>query len=274
MARRGRRGRRLTRLPIIVATALLGYGLYAASQGARTLKPLIVPIGVLIAVALLVLAVHHFSSKRFSKAEGDFFGDRIEPSLDGNPIDSAKWSLELLRKLEWRRFEELCIGFFQLFGFRAESTRFGADGGIDINLYAEGATSPSTLVQCKAWNVYKIGIKPIRELRGMMAEKGVARGVFITSATFTAEARTFAATQNIVLIDGPEFIQKIRGLLPEQQKTLLELATQGDFRTPTCPSCGIKMTARNSTKDGKPFWGCVNYPRCRQTFFGKANAPA
>ena len=51
---------------------------------------------------------------------------------------------------------------------------------------------------------------------------------------------------------------------------LLKLATQGDFLTPTCPSCGIKMVPRKSTQVGREFWGCTNYPRCKQTFFASA----
>jgi restriction system protein len=232
-------------------------------------------VGLIVILAGFALALRGSSPKRLSRTKrGEFFDGRIEPSLGEGAVDTTKWSLELLRKLEWRRFEEVCTGFFQAFGFRAKSTRFGADGGVDINLYAEGETSPSRLVQCKAWNAYPIGIKAIRELRGVMAERGVPRGIFVTTTTFTAEARAFAANQDIVLIDGPDLLGGIAGMPFEQQQALLELATKGDFRTPTCPSCGIKMTARRSSKDGKPFWGCVNYPRCRQTFFGKANAPA
>ena len=54
---------------------------------------------------------------------------------------------------------------------------------------------------------------------------------------------------------------------------LLALATEGDFLTPTCPACGVKMTARSNSPYGRKFWGCVNYPRCAQTFFGALNAP-
>lgn len=35
---------------------------------------------------------------------------------------------------------------------------------------------------------------------------------------------------------------------------------------PTCPHCGREMilrTARSGPNQGKPFWGCPNYPRCK-----------
>jgi len=34
------------------------------------------------------------------------------------------------------------------------------------------------------------------------------------------------------------------------------------------------MTARTSSTEGRKFWGCLNYPRCKRAFFGASNAPA
>ena len=54
--------------------------------------------------------------------------------------------------------------------------------------------------------------------------------------------------------------------MPEKAASLLRFATQGDFRTPTCPACALKMIPRKSTTHGRKFWGCRNYPSCKQTF--------
>jgi restriction system protein len=177
-----------------------------------------------------------------------------------------RWSLELLKCLEWRRFEEICAAYFETLGFVAKATRFGADGGVDIELFAAGARSPSIIVQCKAWNTYTVGVKPVRELLGVMAARRISEGIFVTSGQFTKEARDFARGQNIQLFDGEELISKIQSLAPGKSAALLSAATKGDFLTPTCPSCGTKMTERTNSRDGTGFWGCVNYPRCRQTF--------
>jgi ssDNA-binding Zn-finger/Zn-ribbon topoisomerase 1 len=32
------------------------------------------------------------------------------------------------------------------------------------------------------------------------------------------------------------------------------------------------MTSRKSTQGGRKFWGCIHYPRCKQTFSGTAPA--
>lgn len=195
-----------------------------------------------------------------------YFVSYEHPSYRPEDSEVRAWSLELLRALEWRRFEILCRAYFEKRGFRSKTTRFGADGGVDIHVYEEGTDTP-ILVQCKAWNTYRVGIKPVRELLGVMTIENVRKGVLITTGRFTSEARDLAAqVKGLALIDGEDFLQRIYSLNAEDRGDLLRLATEGDFTTPTCPSCGIKMMLRESRKDGSPFWGCSNYPRCKQTF--------
>ena len=134
-----------------------------------------------------------------------------------------------------------------------------------MHLFAEGAETPSIVVQCKAWKTYTVGVKPVRELFGVMAAQKVAEGIFVTTGAYTAEAYDFAAGKNIHLIDGPDLVGKLRTLAPEKQRALLDLATAGDYVTPTCPSCDIKMIERSAKIGGDPFWGCANYPRCQTT---------
>jgi restriction system protein len=188
---------------------------------------------------------------------------RSDPSAARSKVvDTGKWTPELLKRLEWRRFEELCAAYFEALGFRAHL----AYPGTGMNLYAGDSESASMIVQCQPWNAYRVGINPVRGLRSVMASENVGEGVLVTSGKFTQEARDFAGKEKISLIDGAELLGNISALLPEKALALLKVATQGDFLTPTCPSCAIKMISRKSTKHGRKFWGCRNYPRCKQTF--------
>lgn len=72
---------------------------------------------------------------------------------------SSELNLELLRKIEWRRFEHVCETIFKELGLRTETIPFGADGGIDIKIYNEDSTHPDAIVQCKAWNNRQAGVK-------------------------------------------------------------------------------------------------------------------
>ena len=185
-------------------------------------------------------------------------------------LDTGAWNAELLKRLEWRRLEELAVAYFEALGFTVRITP-GLEGA-DIGLHA--GTKDATLARCKAWNAYGVGVKPVAALRAKMAAERIGRGMMLSAGRFTQEARAFAAAQDIELLDGAALLARIAALPPETSLSLLRFATKGDFLTPTCPSCAVKMLSRQSTQGGRKFWGCPNYPRCKQISYATANAPA
>ncbi|MEI7839018.1 MAG: restriction endonuclease [Methylococcaceae bacterium] len=174
---------------------------------------------------------------------------------------NSKWSMELLMSLEWKRYEEICKAFLTMTEkgrFNVDVTNTGADGGIDLKL----TNKKDKLVgvgQCKAWSGM-VGVAPIRELYGVMASEQIKIGYFFTTSSFSADAIQFAKDK-ITLITGREQIKTIESLTSEQQNDLYRIATAGDYTTPTCPNCDKKMIRRQSNE--KAFWGCSNYPRCK-----------
>jgi restriction system protein len=209
-----------------------------------------------------------------------FFRGGRDPALDAHQaaalagVDKRNWSAQLLKQLEWRRFEELCVAYFQARGYKASIAPSGSHAGVDIQLTAQGAEHASLAVRCKPWDAHRVGIKAARELRGAMAAAGLEQGVLLTSGRFTKEAADYAGRESIQLIDGAGLLAAIAALTPETALALLKFATQGDFLTPTCPSCALKMIPRRSTRYGRKFWGCRNYPRCKQIFSGAPHAQA
>ncbi|MEN3366531.1 MAG: restriction system protein [Burkholderiales bacterium] len=175
-----------------------------------------------------------------------------------------RWTLEALRVLEWKRFEALCAEYYETVGFQSETIRCGADGSIDVKLFKTDPSKPLALVQCKTGNVYTVGMKEVRELLSMMTQQKIPRGIYITTGTFNRDALNFADDHPIQLLDGDGFVRKILALPEEEQERLLEDAFQGDYKTPTCPSCAVKMARRSV--EGRSFWGCVNSSKCRNTF--------
>lgn len=177
----------------------------------------------------------------------------------------TEWSGELLRKIEWKRVEELVAAYFREKTFRTETLAAGADGGIDVKLFFKDKAAPYAIVQCKAWNTQKVGVKPVRELLGVMTHEKASKGIFVTTSDFTQEAIAFAKENPINLITGDMLLKGILALQKNAQDRLLAVATEGDYTTPTCASCGIKLVRRES-KNGN-FWGCRNFPRCRTRIF-------
>jgi restriction system protein len=173
------------------------------------------------------------------------------------------WSLDLLRTIEWKRFEEVVAAWYREKGYRCDTNPFGADGGIDATIYKDDQLV--AVVQCKAWNTRPVGVAPIREFYGVMMHQKVPKGYFMITGEFSDEAKKFAESIAITLVSGFALYQTIERLDADAQQRLLAVATEGDYTTPTCPSCGIKTVRRESGT--KKFWGCINYPRCKTKIF-------
>jgi len=173
-----------------------------------------------------------------------------------------------LNGISWREFELLVGEAYRRKGFTVRETGGGgADGGVDLVLTKNGQTA---LVQCKQWKTFRVGVKTVRELYGVMTAQHANGGVIVTSGDFTQEARDFAAGKNIELVDG-EKLQRVINLVrsvpgtsttPPRSEQSANVGAAG----PVCPKCGIPMvkrTAKRGNSVGHNFWGCADYPRCR-----------
>jgi restriction system protein len=204
------------------------------------------------------------------RASGSPLGKAIAAAL--RALRRRGWSVQLLRRLEWRRFGELCRAYFEALGYRTESARCGSDG-LEIALYEAACGAPAMLVRCSARHACEIEVAELRELLAAVSARSAGQGMFVTSGAFTAGARDFAATLGLRLVDGAGFSAYLQALPAARSEALLALATRGDFTTPTCPSCDVKMIAQHARSSGEKLWLCPNYPRCDRTFLGSTNAP-
>lgn len=257
------------------------------------LTKVVAHIAWLCAMGLAALAAFNYGMKRYREQDRNRFAlapqdaaglERTEPHPDAgdtaastetsieieyiSPAPSAEaspkpesWSLELLQALEWKRFETVCVAYYTQRGFRVETIACGADGGIDAKLYFGRIKDPVAIVRCKAWGGRPVGAQPVRELLGVMARHDVAKGIFHATGRFSDDAVAFAQSSRIQLMDGADFVKRIVTLPEAARQALLRTAIEGDYKTPTCPSCDIKMMKREGERGA--FWGCINYPDCR-----------
>lgn len=117
-------------------------------------------------------------------------------------------------------FEVFVTNLLRKMGYRAETTRPTADGGIDVwatndNLFTGG----KIIVQCKRYSEnQQVGEPVLRELFGLIHAHGVNKGVLVTTSSFTRSAVSFAVGKPIELIGGLQ---------------LLGLCQQANFEAPT-----------------------------------------
>lgn len=171
----------------------------------------------------------------------------------------------------WQEFEMLVGEAFHRKGYTVRETGGGgADGGIDLVISKDNKTY---LVQCKQWKTRQVGVKPVRELAGLVATHGAAGGVLVTSGTYTDEAKSFAKQAGIVLIAGDQLHTMIKeakspaGARVSQasEKSAPVFVAAGATDCPQCGSPMVQRVARKGTNAGQPFLGCSRFPECRGT---------
>jgi len=136
-----------------------------------------------------------------------------------------------IRDLEWLEFERMVSEAFRRQGYQVEQ-RGGSnpDGGIDQRLRKDGQV---TLVQCKHWKQWKVGVQVVRELLGVVTCEGAQSGIVVTSGRFTQEAQDFARKADVRLIDGPELLRMFREVQTTRPKSASNL--------PVCPKSALSV---------------------------------
>ena len=176
-----------------------------------------------------------------------------------------------IRKLTWQQFELIVGEAFRRRGYSVVQNG-GADGGIDLVLRKGGE---KYYVQCKQWKVLKVGVKPVRELFGVISASEVAGGFFVTSGAYTEDARAFAKESGVELIDGVVLEQMVREaqtpepfLDPTIGRRNLNTTFTAQSTVQSCPRCSgemVRRSAKSGANAGGEFWGCSQYPLCRGT---------
>jgi restriction system protein len=205
----------------------------------------------------------------------------------GRRLLDKQEGLGTIRSLPWDALERLVGEAYRRKGYAVQETGSAAgDGGVDVVLRREGRT---VLVQCKQWRAWTVGVKPVRELLGVVAARKADGGIVVTCGRFTQAAAAFAEGNPIELVDGPALAALVAGVQagapsakagpktapppagqaggPAAKASPKGPAAAADRAdAPLCPKCGAKMVLRTAGKgahQGKPFWGCSAYPTCR-----------
>jgi len=177
-------------------------------------------------------------------------------------LDNQK-GLDSIRSLSWREFEELVGEAYRRAGYTVrENSGAGPDGGVDLVLNKDGNTY---LVQCKQWRSWKIGVKVVREMYGLLVAKHATGTIIITSGIFTQEAKDFASGKPIDLVEGRQLADLVSDVQKAPPKTL-QANTARPSNDHVCPKCGGEMVikiARQGKYAGQKFWSCSKYPACK-----------
>jgi restriction system protein len=144
--------------------------------------------------------------------------------LSGEPTNYRLHVLKIMQQLPSAGFERLCQRILVESGLdKVNVTGRSGDGGIDgegvLQVDKFSLVSFKILFQCKRYQG-SVGPDKVRDFRGAMAGR-TEKGIFITTGSFTAEARKEAVrdgASQIELVDGEKLVDLLEsiplGLIP------------------------------------------------------------
>ncbi|GJL81271.1 MAG: hypothetical protein DHS20C01_09050 [marine bacterium B5-7] len=171
----------------------------------------------------------------------------------------------LLRAMEWRRFEIVCAEYLRCLGHEVMEERFPRVDAVGINILSSGSSRLFSVSGCVATGEPVDG-SYISAFVKTMEKRRVIEGMVFSVCGFTTRAARFAERHRIAVVDGELLCSRVNTFDLQMRTAMIDVATDADYTTPTCPTCGIKMVLRRKagSKPGQgEFWGCMNYPRCR-----------
>lgn len=127
----------------------------------------------------------------------------------------SQTGLDSLRNMDWRAFEQLVGEAFRRQGYAVEEIgQGGADGGIDLVLRKHGLT---TLVQCKQWRSQRVSVQVVREMFGVLVDRGADAVKIVALGSFTPDAAAFARGKRIELVDDRTFLGTVMGIQAKKE---------------------------------------------------------
>ena len=134
--------------------------------------------------------------------------DKGKSLLELNLIDEL---IENMKSISPADFEELILKLLARMGYGGGDPKIirgvprGPDGGIDGTIDEDRLGLSQIYIQAKRFSENSVGRPTVQSFIGAMTGGGCRKGVFVTSSTFTSEAKKFAEGLNdvrLVLIDG------------------------------------------------------------------------
>lgn len=152
------------------------------------------------AVAVLTKALA-ISPKKITHQTLEWIGHAI-PKCTMVPGEQRELRIKNMTGVE---FEKYLADIFMKKGYSVNLTKASGDHGIDLQIYRSGVMG---VVQCKQWEE-TVGEPHLRDFLGAMVHCGARFGFFVTTSSFTLQAKSFARGKNIQLVDGRQLVTDV-----------------------------------------------------------------
>ncbi len=130
------------------------------------------------------------------------------------PVRSREtlFSADFVSRLDTAQFETLVTAYYGKTGVVAVRAGSGAPGLVRVRISWKGEPRPFAGVLCLDRATAPIDAKPLRELAAALAQEDIRRGHVVTTGKFAPAARDFAAENQLTLLPGDTFLEKLNAL--------------------------------------------------------------
>ena len=146
------------------------------------------------------------------------------PPMPMRPRETL-FAAEFLSGLDEARFESLVAAYYVKTGVVAARANAGDAGPALIRISWKGEPRPFAGVLCLAQPRASIDATPLRELAAALAQEDIRRGHVVTTGKFTAAARDFAAENQLTLLPGDAFREKLNALPNGARAEIMDTVT-------------------------------------------------
>lgn len=127
--------------------------------------------------------------------------EKINNDLEERLLDRA-------REIEPGRFEQIVVELLIAMGYGSFGERLGqrGDGGVDGVINQDALGVDRIYIQAKRFNEANVTPSHVRDFNGALDMKGVHKGIFVTTSSFSSDAKESVQQmqKNIILIDGKQ----------------------------------------------------------------------
>ena len=116
--------------------------------------------------------------------------------------DNAETPEDLL-KLSSDQFLKMVATMYQRRGYQAKPAGLLSDGGVDLIVYTP--RGQKWIVQCNRAHG-QVGAHTVRDFYAALNHTKAARGIVVTTGTFSLEAQSWAKGKQLALVDGRAFL--------------------------------------------------------------------
>jgi restriction system protein len=101
---------------------------------------------------------------------------------------------DIFMNLQPKEFELIVAELYQEMGYETKLTKSSYDGGVDIIAEKKKTGKKEILyIQCKRYT-NNVGVRPVRELLGVISDSKATKAAMITCSDFSREAKKFASS--------------------------------------------------------------------------------